>query len=74
MMSLARILIVTGSILLIAGLVVYAIHRLGGNNFRMPGDIVVQRKNFSFYFPIVTSIVLSVALSLLFYLVRRFMK
>jgi len=40
----------------------------------MPGDIVVQRKNFTFYFPVVTSIVVSIALSLLLYLFRRFVK
>lgn len=74
MNSIARLLIVTGLLLLVAGIVVYAIQRLGGSNFRVPGDIVVQRKNFTFYFPIVTSIVLSVVLSLLFYVFRRFMK
>ena len=67
-------LIVAGLLLVIAGVVIYVIQRLGGNNFRMPGDIVVQRKNFTFYFPFVTSIVLSLMLSLLFYLFRRFMK
>ncbi|HEX2055016.1 MAG TPA: DUF2905 domain-containing protein [Nitrospiraceae bacterium] len=43
-----------------------------GNGFswigRLPGDISVKRDNFSFYFPIATSVVLSVVLSLLFYL------
>lgn len=74
MNSLSRFLMITGLLLLVAGLLVYAIQRLGGNNFRMPGDIVVQRKNFTFYFPIVTSIVLSIVLSLALYLFRRFMK
>jgi hypothetical protein len=36
---------------------------------KLPGDISVKRENFSFYFPIATSIVLSILLSLLFYLV-----
>ncbi len=36
---------------------------------KLPGDISIKRDNFSFYFPIATSIVLSVLLSLLFYLV-----
>ena len=38
---------------------------------RLPGDIVVRRGNFSFYFPIATSIVISILLSLLFFLLRR---
>jgi predicted phosphohydrolase len=35
---------------------------------KLPGDIVVKRDNFSFYFPVATSVVLSVLLSFLFYL------
>ena len=38
---------------------------------RLPGDIVVRRGNFSFYFPLVTSIILSILLTLLFALFRR---
>lgn len=38
---------------------------------RLPGDIFVQRDNFSFYFPLTTSLLLSVLLSLLFFLFRR---
>ena len=39
---------------------------------RLPGDIVVKRENFSFYFPLMTSILLSVLLSLVLWLIRRF--
>jgi hypothetical protein len=38
---------------------------------RLPGDIAVKRDNFSFYFPITTSIILSIILTLLFSLFRR---
>ena len=38
---------------------------------RLPGDIVIQRENFTFYFPLMTSIVLSVVLSLLLWLFSR---
>ena len=38
---------------------------------RMPGDIFVRRGNFSFYFPLTTSILLSILLTLLFALFRR---
>ncbi|HEX7928427.1 MAG TPA: DUF2905 domain-containing protein [bacterium] len=38
---------------------------------RLPGDVSIQRESFSFYFPITTCIVLSVVLSLLFWLFRR---
>ena len=38
---------------------------------RLPGDIAIKRDNFSFYFPITTSIVLSIILTLIFALFRR---
>jgi len=39
---------------------------------RLPGDIVIEKENFRFYFPVVTSILLSVVLSLVLYLFRFF--
>ena len=44
---------------------------LGVQFGRLPGDIVVRRGNFSFYFPLATSIILSIILTLLFALFRR---
>jgi hypothetical protein len=44
---------------------------LGFPLFRLPGDFTVRRGNFSFYFPLATSIVLSILLTLLFSLFRR---
>ena len=38
---------------------------------RLPGDIVVNRENFRFYFPLTTMIIISVLLSLIFWLLRR---
>jgi len=38
---------------------------------RLPGDIVIQKKNFTFYFPVATSIILSIILSLVFYFLRH---
>jgi hypothetical protein len=38
---------------------------------RLPGDIVIQRDNFSFYFPLTTSILLSIVLSIIFAFLRR---
>lgn len=38
---------------------------------RLPGDIIVQKKNFTFYFPIATSILLSILLTLIFWLIGR---
>jgi hypothetical protein len=44
---------------------------LGFPLFRLPGDFAVRRGNFSFYFPLATSIVLSILLTLLFSIFRR---
>ena len=41
---------------------------------RLPGDIYIKKENFVFYFPITTSILLSVVFSLLFYIFSRFFK
>ena len=68
-MNVSRILIVAGGILLIAGLAWPVLTRLGLG--RLPGDIMVERGNFRFYFPLATSVVVSVFLTLLFWLFRR---
>jgi hypothetical protein len=63
-----------GKALVVVGLVIAALGglmMLGFPLFRLPGDIAVRRGNFSFYFPIVTSIVLSILLTLLFALFRK---
>jgi len=62
-----KALVVIG--LLVAGLGV--VMMLGVPLFRLPGDFYVKRDNFTFYFPLTTSIVLSVLLTLLFTLFRR---
>jgi len=68
-MDIRRILIVAGAVLLAAGLLWPLLTRLGLG--RLPGDIAIERGNFRFYFPLVTSLVVSAALTLLFWLFRR---
>lgn len=58
-----RLLIIAGIVLLVLGLLWPLIRRIGLG--RLPGDIVVERPGLTFYFPIVTSIVISVVVSLL---------
>ena len=66
---------VAGLVLVIIGLAVYFSDRIPGLGRlgRLPGDIAVRRENFSFYFPLGTSILLSIILTLVLYLVRRFL-
>jgi Protein of unknown function (DUF2905) len=68
-MTISRILIVAGAILLLAGVAWPLLTRLGLG--RLPGDIMVERGNFRFYLPLATSLVVSVLLTLLFWLFRR---
>lgn len=64
MEQLGRLLIVLGLVILVVGLVLTFSSRLFPLG-RLPGDIVIQRGNFTFYFPLMTSIVLSIVLTLL---------
>jgi hypothetical protein len=71
MQGIGKLLIIAGIVLLAAGLFfVFSpkIPFLG----KLPGDILVKRENFTFYFPLASSILLSVLISVIFYLIRRF--
>ena len=65
MRELARFLMIAGAVLLVLG----ALLSLGFG--RLPGDIVVRRGNFTLFFPLATSILLSIVLSVIFWLFRR---
>jgi Protein of unknown function (DUF2905) len=72
MNDLGRLLIAVGLVLLVAGGLLLLLGRTGLPLGRLPGDISYRGKNVSFYFPLGTSILLSVVLSLIFYLLSRF--
>ncbi len=70
--SLGRMLLVLGGILVAIGLVLVLAERFPGLRIgRLPGDISVERPGFRFYFPLGTSILISVILSLVLWLVGR---
>lgn len=67
--DLGRTLLIFGAILLLVG----AFFFFGGKlPFRLPGDIVHRGENTTFYFPIATCLVVSIALSLVFWLINHF--
>lgn len=66
---MSRMLILAGLALIVAGVVWSIAERFGLG--RLPGDIAVERENFRFYFPLTTSILISVVLSALVWLFRR---
>ncbi|OGW77100.1 MAG: hypothetical protein A3C51_06520 [Omnitrophica bacterium RIFCSPHIGHO2_02_FULL_46_20] len=68
--SVGKVLMIFGAVLFVLG----GLFLLGGKIpwvGRLPGDIYVQKKNFIFFFPIATSILLSLALSVILLLLRR---
>jgi hypothetical protein len=69
---MGRALIGLGLAILIAGVLVYFGGKSGFFGLgRLPGDLRVERENFSFYFPIATSIVISIVLTILLTLLSR---
>jgi hypothetical protein len=72
MISIGKLLLVFGGVVFLLGMVVLLAGRLNLPLGRLPGDMLYRGKNTTFYFPLATSIVLSVLLSLVFYLISRF--
>lgn len=71
--TLAKTLIVLGIALVATGILLYLGGKVGFLGLgRLPGDVRVEREHFSFYFPITTSILISVVLSAVLYLLSRF--
>jgi len=66
-----RMLLILGVLLVVVGAIFFFGGRLPFRLGHLPGDIVYKGKNTTFYFPIMTCIVLSVGLSLLFWLLSR---
>jgi DUF2905 family protein len=72
MNDLGRLLVGLGLVLLVAGGLLLFLGRTGLPLGRLPGDISYRGKNLNVYFPLGTSILLSVVLSLVFYFISRF--
>ena len=65
-----KLLIITGVIILLSGLAWPWLSTLPFG--RLPGDLIIQRENFTFYFPLTTMIIISAVISLLVWLLRHF--
>lgn len=68
-MNISRVLIIIGAVLVVVGLLWPLLQKVGLG--KLPGDIAVERDGFRFYFPITTSIIVSLVLSLLLWLFFR---
>jgi hypothetical protein len=71
MREMAKIIIVIGVVLVITGLTILFLKKLSFLG-KLPGDILIKKKNFTFYFPLSTSIVVSVIVCLILYFISKF--
>ena len=70
---IARLLILAGAGFIVLGVVVQIVSRVLPGLGRLPGDIVIQRDNFTVYIPLATMLIVSIVLSALFTLIARWM-
>ena len=68
-MAMARVLITLGLVILVIGLLWPYLSRLGLG--RLPGDILIERENMTFYFPLMTCLLVSLLLSLVLWVANR---
>ena len=69
--EMAKIIIVIGAVLVLIGLAMLFVQKVPFLG-KLPGDILIKKENFTFYFPLTTTIVISVIVSLILYLVSKF--
>jgi hypothetical protein len=67
-----KIIIIIGVVIVMAGVLVYFFHDKLNWIGRLPGDVRIEKENFRFYFPITTMIVLSLLLTLIAQIIKRF--
>ena len=72
MSDLGKLLIILGILLVVVGVSLTLLSRTNLPLGRLPGDILYRGKNTTFYFPLATSILLSVVLTVLLYIVGKF--
>ena len=72
MSDLGKLLVLPGAVAIVAGAALMLLGRTNIPLGRLPGDIVYRGKNSTFYFPLATSILVSVVLSVVMYLIGRF--
>jgi len=65
-------IIVIGILIVLIGILVYFFHNKLDWIGRLPGDIRIEKENFRFYFPITTMIIVSLAVTLIIQLIKRF--
>jgi uncharacterized membrane protein len=67
-----KYLIFTGILIIVIGIIIYFFHNKLNWIGRLPGDIRIEKENFKFYFPLTTMILLSLLLTLIMNIIKRF--
>lgn len=67
-----KYVIVTGAIIILLGVIIYFFHDKLNWIGRLPGDIRIEKENFKFYFPVMTMIIFSLAITIIIQIIRRF--
>ena len=74
MTDLGKLFMMLGFFLLLIGFLLSFSDKIPFNIGRLPGDVYIKKENFSFYFPVTTSILLSIILSAVLYLFGKFFR
>lgn len=66
-----KYIILIGAIIIVTGIIIYFFHDAFKWFGRLPGDIRFERKNFRFYFPVMTMIILSIVITLIINIIKK---
>ena len=67
-----KYIIIAGIVIVLLGMIIYFFHDKINWIGRLPGDIRIEKENFRFYFPITTMIILSILLTVIINIIKRF--
>jgi len=71
MHGIGKVLVIAGALMFLLGIILMFSDKIPFLG-RLPGDITIKKENFTLYIPVATSIILSIVLSLIFYLISKF--
>jgi hypothetical protein len=71
--SAGKYIIIIGAVIIVIGIIIYFFHDKLNWIGKLPGDIRVEKENFRFYFPITTMILLSLTVTIIINLVKKFL-
>lgn len=74
MQNLGKILIITGIFIIIIGIIFVVFRKMLPEFFKLPGDIYINKDNFTFYFPVVTCIVISIIIFVIIFIISKISK